>query len=194
MMMALKYFLPKTELTRSLELNIWKEATLIFMASGFGGAEGYGLALSAVRRGLTSRLIVSMDTTPMLRSVRTPHKREVMRIVHNDMKRQAYRAGVTSAVFEYGIHEIISALHRGLVPIAMVSTYRLTGDRVPHWIVVTGIDEKSVYIHDPDSDSYREKKSRARNLRIDRAEFLRMSRYGKEVYRCLLLIGPSHGV
>ncbi len=189
MMMALKYFIPQIELTRALEMTLWKEATLIFMASGYGGTDGYGLSFSAVRRGLSCRLIISMETTPMLKSVRSQQKREIMRVLHNDMKRNARRAGVSSATYEYGIDEIISAIHRGLVPIVMISTYRLTGDRVPHWVIVTGFDEENVYIHDPDLASYRRNKSRARHLRIEKSEFLRMSRYGKEVYRCLILVG-----
>lgn len=190
-MMALKYFTAQIELTRELEMTLWKEATLIFMTSGFGGTDAYGLALAAVNRGLTCRLTISIDTTPMLKSVRVQTKREVMKIVHSDMKKRARRVGVSSAIYDYGIDEVISALHRGLVPIALISTYRLTGDRVPHWVVITGFDEDHVYIHDPDVASYKRDKSRARHLQIEKHEFLRMSRYGKEVYRCLLLLG-SH--
>jgi len=190
LMMALRYFFSRIELTRTLEMQIWKEATLIFMTSGFGGTDPYGLSLSTVKRGLGCRVIISMDTTPMLRSVRIPVKREIMKIVHNDMKRQARKLGVTGAVCEYGIDEIVSALFRGLIPVALISTYRLTGDQVPHWVVVTGFDADHVYIHDPDVASYSGNRSRARHLRIEKSEFLRMSRYGKEAYRCLLLIGP----
>ena len=191
LMMAMKYFNDKTELSRSAELTLWKEATLIFMASGYAGTDGYGLALSALSRGLTCQIVMSMETTPMLRSVRIPAKREVMKIVHNDMKRRARRAGLGNAVFQYGIDEIVSALHRGMLPIVMISTYRLTGDKVPHWVIVTGFDEKYIYIHDPDLASYRRNRSRARNLRIEQGEFLRMTRYGKEVYRCLLVVGDG---
>jgi ribosomal protein S18 acetylase RimI-like enzyme/predicted double-glycine peptidase len=194
LMMALKYFFPKTESTRALELTLWKEATLIFMASGFGGTDGFGLALSALNRGLSCRMVMSMEATPLLKSVRIPKKREVMRIVHNDLKRKARRAGLSSAFYEYGMDEIIAALHRHMLPIVMISTYRLTGDRVPHWVVVTGFDKDHVYIHDPDVASYKKRRSRARNLRVEKSEFLRMTRYGKEVYRCLLLIGNGNAV
>ena len=190
LMMILKYFRPDMELTRALEMMLWKEATVIFMTSGFGGTDGYGLALSALNRGLQCQMVMSMDSTPMLKSVRSPQKRSVMKVVHNDMKRKARRAGLSSAIFEYGIEEIVSALHRGMVPIVMISTYRLTGDRVPHWVIVTGFDRDYFYIHDPDADSYKRNKARARHLRVEKNEFLKMTRYGKEVYRCLLLVGP----
>ena len=193
LMMAFKYFNKEQEMTRALEMSLWKEATLIFMASGFGGTDSYGMALAALNRGLSCQAILSMDTPPLLKSVRIPAKREIMRIVHNDLKRKARKAGLQTSFFEYGIDEIISALHRGMLPIVMISTYRLTGDRVPHWVIVTGFDEDNVYIHDPDIASYRRNRSRARNLKMDKKEFLRMSRYGKEVYRCLLLLWKDNG-
>jgi ABC-type bacteriocin/lantibiotic exporter with double-glycine peptidase domain len=139
-------------------------------------------------------LVMSMDSTPLLKSVRSQKKREVMKVVHNDLKRRARQAGLGSAFYDFGIDEIIAALHRDMLPIVMISTYRLTGDRVPHWVVVTGFDKDNVFIHDPDLASYKKNRSRARHLRIEKSEFLRMSRYGKEVYRCLLLIGKSKTV
>ncbi|HSG99293.1 MAG TPA: ribosomal protein S18-alanine N-acetyltransferase, partial [candidate division Zixibacteria bacterium] len=145
LMMALKHFRPETELTRAFELNLWKEATLIYMTSGYGGTDGYGLALAALTRGLSCQMIMSLDSTPLLRSVRSAEKREVIRIVHNDMKRRALRAGLSTAVYQYDIDEIIASLCRGLLPIALISTYRLTGDQVPHWVVITGFDKKHIY-------------------------------------------------
>jgi uncharacterized protein YvpB len=193
LMMALQYFNRKVEMTRSLEVTIWKEATTIFMASGYAGTDGYGLALSALNRKLACRMVMSTDATPMLKSVRIPKKRDIIKIVHGDMKRRAKRAGLSSAVFDYGLDEIIASMHRGWLPIVMISTYRLTGDRVAHWIVVTGFDENYVYIHDPDVASYKKNRSRAKNQKIEKSEFLKMTRYGKEVYRCVLLVGkPNH--
>lgn len=194
LMMALNYYNPEIELSRALEMTIWKEATLIYMASGFGGADGYGLALSALNRGLTCHLVTSMDKTPMLKSVRSPEKREVMKIVHADLKRKAKRSGLTNAIYEFGMEEIIAALYRNVLPIVLISTYRLTGDRIPHWVVVTGFDKEHFFIHDPDLVSYKNRQARARNLRIEKSEFLRMARYGKEVYRCLILIGKKGSI
>lgn len=188
LMMALKHFQPEVQLTRALEMALWKEATLIFMTSGFGGTDGYGLALSALNRNLGCQMVMSMDGPPMLKSVRIPVKREVMKVVHHDLKRRAKQAGLGAAIYDYGIEEIISALHRRVIPLVLISTYRLTGDKVPHWVVVTGCDRDSFYIHDPDADAYRKKQARSRHLRVDKTEFLRMTRFGKEVYRCLLLI------
>ena len=192
-MMALKYHLPQRELSRSLEMRLWKEATLIFMTSGFGGTSPYGLALAAARRGLDCRLVTSKEDPPFLRSVRSEEKRDVITLVHNDMKQEAYEESVASASYEYNFEDIASALYRNMIPVVLISTHRLTGDRAPHWVVVTGFDGRSVFIHDPDKKSYRRGVAQPRHLRLDRDEFIRMSRYGKEVYRCLVMIGRPRG-
>ncbi|MEZ5357472.1 MAG: peptidase C39 family protein [Candidatus Zixiibacteriota bacterium] len=191
LMMALNYFRPKVEMTRSLELTMWKEATTIFMLSGHAGTDGYGLAHSALSRGVECRLVISTERTPMLRSVRTQKKRDIMRVVHNDMKTKALKAGLGHGIYEYGIDEIISALQQKIIPIVLISTYRLTGDRTPHWVLVTGFDEKNIFIHDPDATSYKKSRTKPKHLRVERSEFLKMTRYGKEVYRSLLLVGPK---
>lgn len=191
LLMALKYFYPETDITRALELSLWKESTLIFMAAGFGGTDGYGMAYSALSRGLGANIVLSMDTTPLLKSVRIPQKREVIKIVHNDLKKKAKAGGLGTAFYDFGIDEIVAALHRGLLPIVLISTYRLTGDKVPHWVVVTGFDKDNIYIHDSDLDSYKKNQSKARNLKVEKSRFLQMTRYGKEVYRCLLLLNKK---
>lgn len=188
LMMALKYFYPKTEITRALELTLWKESTLIFMASGFGGTDGYGMAYSALSRKLEGNIVLSMDSTPLLRSVRKSEKREVIKIVHADLKKKAKALGLGSAFYDFDIDDIIAAMHRGYLPLVLISTYRLTGDRVPHWVVITGFDRDHIYLHDSDLDSYKKNHSKARHVKVEKARFLQMTRYGKEVYRCLLLL------
>lgn len=189
LMMAFKCLNHKFEYKRMTEIALWKEATLIFMTSGIGGTDPYGLALAAQERGFLTRVLVSNDHTPFLTSVRKKKKREIIELVHENLEESALEAGVTSAVYDFAVEDIISALYRGLVPITLISTYRLTGDRIPHWVVVTGFDEKHFFIHDPDSESYEDVKTRSYNLKVTRDEFSRMSRYGKDVFRCAILVG-----
>jgi ribosomal-protein-alanine acetyltransferase len=191
LMMAFKFFDPRTALDRNLELELWREATLIFMTTGVGGTGPYGLALAARRRGFSARVLSSTDKAPFVASVRSPDKREVIRLVHRSLKEDALEAGVAAATYDFKLDDITSAVYRGLVPITLISTYRLTGDRAPHWVVVTGFDRDSIFIHDPDEASYHHDRIKARNIRVSRGEFQRMSRYGKEVYRSAILIGPA---
>jgi len=193
LMMVFKYFTPHLPLDRSLELELWREATLIFMTTGVGGTGPYGLALAARRRGFDVRVLTSTDRTPFVKSVRAAEKQDVIRLVHRDLKASAFDAGVAAATYDFKLDDITSAVHRGMIPIILISTYRLTGDRAPHWVVVTGFDRRAIYIHDPDEDSYHADRVKARNIRIDREEFQKMSRYGKVVFRSAIFIGPPAG-
>jgi predicted double-glycine peptidase len=69
LMMAMKYHDPGLTLDRSLELTLWKEATLIFMTSGLGGCGPFGLAVAAQRRGLATRVILADRQIPLLNSI-----------------------------------------------------------------------------------------------------------------------------
>ena len=189
LIMAMKYFQPHKKINRTLEMNLWKEATLIFMTSGIGGTDPFGIALAAVYRHFPVRVLASTEKTPFVRSVRIPEKRTIIRLVHGDMKNRALAKGVGFSAYDFGFDDIKSALLQGWIPIALISTYRLLGTREPHWVVITGFDENYVYVNDPYLARDNGNIPMARNIRIEHKEFHRMSRYGKDVYRCTVFIG-----
>jgi ribosomal protein S18 acetylase RimI-like enzyme len=190
LMMTLKCFKPEFELNPTEEVNLWREATLVFMTAGIGGTGPHGLALSAQRRGLPTRLWMSSERTPFRRSVRDAKKREVIALAHRDLRERADEAGVETAVFDFALQDIMSMIYRGLVPILLVSAYHLTRQRAPHWVVVTGFDHEQFYLQDPDLDAYDGNWRRARHVGIARGLFPRVSRYGKDAFRSCILVGP----
>jgi hypothetical protein len=192
LMMAFKYFAPDLKMTRALELNLWKEATLVFMTSGLGGCDPFGLALSSRRRGFATRVILSREQTPFFTSVRDPEKRKVIRIVHEDLREKTETLKVPVSYFDFPFEEIAAGMYRGLIPIVLISTYRLTGERAPHWVVVTGFDRKNVYFNDPDLDSYNHDRSGARNVKISIEEFSRMRKYGRDLHKSVIFVGPRN--
>ncbi|MDR4499050.1 MAG: peptidase C39 family protein [Candidatus Scalindua sp.] len=190
LMMALGHFKPEISCGRTLEMNLWKVATLIFTASGIGGTDPYGLALAAVREGLSARVLSSNDKNPFTLSVRNPRKREVINLLHEDMKAEAQRKNIAATSYPFDLTDIISYLYRGWLPIILISTYRLTGFRGLHWVLVTGYDEKSVYVHDPDSNSYEKNRELAINLPISHKEFKQLLHCGKSQNRFAVFTGP----
>ena len=72
MMMALAWAKPNLQPTPALEFKLWREATTIFMTSGPGGCEPYGVAVTLKRHGLFPQVHVSrdgpyfLDTTALL--------------------------------------------------------------------------------------------------------------------------------
>lgn len=190
LMMAFKYYTPELNLSRRLEVNLWKEATLVFMTEGIGGTGPFGLAIAAQRRGYQSRVILSREQTPFFSSVRLDEKRQIIKLVHEDLKSRTRELGVAVAYYDFPSEEIFAAMYRNIVPIVLISTYRLHGDRSPHWVVLTGFDREYVYFHDSYQKFYGKDVERARNVRIPIEEFRRMRRYGKDLYKSVIFVGP----
>ena len=190
LMMSFKYFMPDMAMSRTLEMNLWKEATLIYMASGFGGTGPFGLSLAARRRGFETRVILSKDQTPFFSSVRDPERRKVIRLMHRDMKARALDLGVESEYRNFNIEDIAAEMKKGMIPIVLISTYHLHGDRAPHWVVITGYDNENVYFHDSYEKFYEDETDLARDVKIPLYEFRKMRRYGKDLYKSVIFIGP----
>jgi ribosomal protein S18 acetylase RimI-like enzyme len=188
LMMAMKHFDPKLRLDRTLELVLWKEATTIFMTAGLGGCEPFGLAVAAERRGYRAEVIMPGRGVPFLGSVRTQEKKEVVRLVHQQMKAEAESLGAEVRYRNFSHHDIVRALRAGAVPIVLISAYRLYGFKVPHWVVVTGFDGRNIYLHDPYEPHYRKDPRQAHHLPVPVAEFQRMKRWGRDALKSAVFI------
>jgi len=191
LMMAMKHFTPQLKLDRALELMLWKEATLIFMTSGLGGCGPFGLALAARRRGYGARVLLSSRQTPFLSSVRSEDKKEVVGLVHEQLRREADEQGVRAEYRDFNADDVIAGLARGEVPILLISTYRLHKVKAPHWVAVTGHDKTYLYFHDPYEGFYVEDKLQAQHVRIPLAEFPKIRRYGKDVTKSVVFLSSG---
>jgi len=189
LMMALKALAPKTTLDRRMELRIWREATSIFMTSGHGGCSPYGLALSAFHRGLHAELFVRYDVDMFVKSVRNPQKREVIRIVQEDFLHEIRKLKLPLKQRHLPMHEMEQRFRQGAIPLVLISAYRLTGDKSPHWVAVCGFDASFVYIHEPFVDVEENKtETTCIGIPLTRAEFERMRYYGSaRQYATLML-------
>ena len=84
----------------------------------------------------------------------------------------------------------------GGIPVVLVSSYRFDRSKQPHWVVVTGFDERYVYLHDPyiDSDSGKTPMD-CMQIPIAQSEFARMARYGRSQQKAALVLskrGTAH--
>ena len=80
LLMALAWADPNFHPSRIAEVQLWRESTTIFMTSGLGGCEPYGLAITLAKRGLRPSLHLSREGPYFLDTVRNAEKREVMRL------------------------------------------------------------------------------------------------------------------
>ena len=149
LMMAMKALDPAMELNRMLELRIWREATTIFMTSEHGGCGPYGLALSAHHRGFGVELYINDTSALFVDSVRSPEKKEVIRLVQQDFVNEIKQLNLPVHYGSLSLSQINSAFDQGAIPIVLISSYRIYREKFPHWVVVTGFDEKFTYVHDP---------------------------------------------
>jgi len=192
LMMALAALLPRFRPSRTLELRLWREATTIFMASGHGGCGPLGLALAAQQRGLAAEVWVSDEGIPLIDSVRSEEKKEVMRLVHEEMSTEAEAARIP--VFHRGLslEALDECLAEGKIPLVLISSYHLYGNKEAHWLVVTGSDDHFVYAHDPFVDTEEgETEIDSINMPIARQLFSRMARYGKAGLQAAVVLSKA---
>ena len=192
LMMARKALDPALDLNRTLELRLWREATTIFMTSGHGGCGPYGLALSAYRRGFDLEIHLNEDGIFLVDSVRSPEKKEVMRLVQEDWIEELRHLPVLLRRGSLSVDELRQKSEAGGIPLVLISSYRIYGERFPHWVVVTGFDDHYIYVHDPlvDSDGGQTVADSV-NLPIPHREFQRMARYGKAAQKAVLILYRS---
>lgn len=192
LMMAMKALDPTLELSRKLELRLWREATTIFMTSGHGGCGPYGLALSAYRRGFDLEIHVNEDGVFLIDSVRSAEKKEVMRLVQEDWIDELQHLPVSLQRGRLSVAALRQKCQLGGIPLVLISSYRIYGERFPHWVVVTGCDDHYIYVHDPLVNTAKgETAADSTHLALPHREFERMARYGKAGQKAVLILYRS---
>ncbi|MDR4507165.1 MAG: peptidase C39 family protein [Candidatus Brocadiaceae bacterium] len=189
LMMAMKALDPSIEINRQMELRIWRESTTIFMTSGYGGCGPYGLALSAYRRGFDVEVYVNESSAFFIDSVRSPEKKEVIQLVQEDFLEELRRLPIELKYKTLSVSEIQEKFDSGCIPIVLISSYRIYHEKFPHWVVVTGFDEKYIYVHDPfvDVDVYKTETD-CINMPILKKDFERMAKYGKSGQKSVIIV------
>ena len=191
LLMAMRAIDPEAPVDQREELRLWREATTIFMTSGHGGCGPHGLALAAHRRGFNAELFLNDDRVLFIDGLRDERKRQVLGVVHEDYHRQVLEAGIPISYQPLGIEQMAACLARRMVPIVLISSWRLTREKAPHWVVVAAIDSDFVYIHDPDIKAERgETDTDKAHVPIDRTAFTRMARFGQSSTRATVLVSP----
>ncbi len=192
LMMVMSTLRPDIELSRSLELQLWREATTIFMTSGHGGCSPHGLALSAFNRDFSTTLVTNSEDVPFLNSVRNEEKKAVVQLVHQDFVHAIANSTIKSKLSDVNVAMLQPYLDQGALAVVLISSYRLNKSKSPHWVVVASISEQFVYFHDPDID-WEENKSLTDSLYIPvtHEEFNRILGYGQPRYQAAIIVAPE---
>jgi ribosomal protein S18 acetylase RimI-like enzyme len=189
LIMAMQTLDPSIDVNRSLELQLWREATTVFMTSGIGGCGPYGLALAAHRRGFGVEVWVNEPGVQMVDSVRSEEKKAVMALVQADMEREIAERDIRVHVDVLPVDGLERTFRQGAVPVVLISSWQIYEERSPHWVVVSGFDDHFVYVNDPFVD-YAEDETPldSINMPIGRSQFQRMARYGRRGLRAVVVL------
>lgn len=188
LMMAMASLDRSRAMTQIEELTLWRESTTIFMTSGHGGCHPAGLALAAARRGYRAEVYTNQKQAAFVEGVRNPQKRAILELVDHDYWVQAHMAGITIQRSEIRQEHIAAHLNSQGAIIMLISTYRMDGKKAPHWVTVTGMDDQCIYVHDPDPTDAVQIEIDCQHIPIARADFEKMSGFGRQRLRTAVLI------
>ena len=193
LMMAMAGLGADVPLEQGEELDIWREATTIYMTSGHGGCHPVGLALAAVERGFAAQVYINTTAPLFLDGVRSVEKKRVMASVHRRFVERAGERGVDIVHGEVDLELIEHWLQAGCGVLVLISTYRLDGRKSPHWVTVTGMDAQCLYVHDPDTSKEDQRALDCQHVPIARDDFARMASFGSARLRTAVAIRPAGG-
>jgi hypothetical protein len=173
-----------------MEVRLWREATTIFMMSGPGGCEPFGLAVAAYEHGLAPEIIVSFLGALFLQSVRSDEKRRVMELAQVDFRNRVEAYGVPVEYRNFVLDDIRHALAGGRLVMVLVSGFIMFGKKVPHWVLAIGDDGDHIILHDPWVEDERgETKADAASIPVPYSIFMAMAQYGRQGLRAAVILG-----
>lgn len=190
LLMAMKALAPESDFSRAHELQLWREATTIFMGGPHhGGCGATGLALAAHRRGFRAEVWVNHKGALLSSRPKEMARTKVIEELDRADRAEMKRLGIPYHVGALSIDDLKRAIEDGAMPIVLVSMEYIHQDPTAHWVVVTGIDDDYVTVNDP---WISRKKGQTRRTVTDyavpRPEFPAMTTYGKRKERATVLI------
>ncbi len=189
LLMAMNALNKKIKLSRENEIQLWREATTIFMTSGHGGCGPHGLALAAHRRGFKVELYLNTSAPLFIEGVRSEHKKEIIQLVQNDFEKQIKKEKIDVFKDEYDWDTIREIFAYGGIPVLLISAYRLTESKAPHWITLTAMESEFVYFHDPEVNENQTSVDNM-NVPVRRDEFELMAKFGSRQLKSIVAIYP----
>jgi len=148
-MMALAWADRSCQPEPAFEFRLWRESTTIFMSSGPGGCEPYGMAVALKRHGLEPEVHVSHAGPYFLDTAKSADKRRVMQVTQVAFQREAKALGIPTHLTPVSESVLMRAFDAGSVVIVLVSGYHLVPRGRPHWIFAFGRCGRHVLMHDP---------------------------------------------
>lgn len=192
LMMAMASLSEKIQMGQPLEFDLWREATTIFMMSGHGGCHPLGLALAAEKRGFKTQVYINQALPLFTSGVRQAVKKHTVEVIEQQFETRAKHQNLPVVYEDFDLNALKNALMKGSKVLSLISTYRMDGYKVPHWVAITAIDEECLYLHDPSVPEQHAAGFDCQHIPVALDDFVRLSSYGKTKLRTALVISKGH--
>jgi ribosomal protein S18 acetylase RimI-like enzyme len=189
MMMALAWADHSFRPSPGCEFDLWRQASTIFMTSGPGGCEPYGLAVTLKRHGLSPEIYVSRPGPYFIDTVNHADKKRVMRLTQEQFRRDAEALVIPTHLAPPCESVLMEAFNDGAAAIVLVAGYHMVRHGVPHWVFAFGREGRYVLVHDP--AAVRDDQgiaASAETYAVPWTAFARMTRYGRDNLSAAILI------
>lgn len=182
LLMAFRYHDRDVPLDQTEEVEIWRDANMV----AIWGALRYGMTYASLCRGFATRLVSDADDLGFAGRAGSRHlriDRDTLRFFFEHARISSLRLGLAEEVRTPTLDDIRSALKSGEVPIVLISTKLFENEDIPHWVVISGVGSKSIWMNNPLS-------SRREIYPIPDI----LENFGFFGERSLICIGPKHPV
>ncbi|WP_321507242.1 peptidase C39 family protein [uncultured Methanoregula sp.] len=148
LMMAMKYLDENLRLGKGMEIDVWREATLGVVC----GTSRYGLAYSAVTRGFSARVTSNtggIDFARWCLSRLNDPEMQMLTDLFYERRARCRNLGVRERQERITGETISKSLFLNHVPLIITNSLFRSREDLPHWVTVTGIDDRWMYFNDP---------------------------------------------
>jgi hypothetical protein len=147
-MMAMKYFDEHLHLTKDLEIDIWREGNMVEVY----GTSRFGLAYSAAVRGFCARVTSNGNRIDFVDRLVPPIKElntQVLKLHFYERRARCRKLGVEEKQEIITAQVIYNSLLSNHIPLVVTNAIFCRGENLPHWIALSGVDDKFVYFNNP---------------------------------------------
>jgi hypothetical protein len=157
LMMAMKYLGGDLRLGTDLEIDCWREGNLVAVM----GTGRYGLAYSAAVRGFSARASSNTGGLDFVDTFHPPLSGPDLALLRDqfyERRTRCRRLGVRERTGTITAEILRTSLFSNHVPLIVTNSLFFTREDLPHWVVVTGIDDRFLYINNPSDARPRKRK------------------------------------
>ena len=159
LMMIFRYYDRRFQMNTKNEMDIWRQSALAPLPP----TGRYGLAFAALSRGLSAEMLSNVagmeyiNKTPRSLVGRggaewTKRMYGLMEEQFKERRARALELGLKERIVkDIDVDDLESGLSRGGLHVLLTSARFFDDEDWAHWVVVTGVDEQSVFINDPAS-------------------------------------------